>query len=220
MASKEKSIARLLTAAFLVLSPIAAAEDGTGFYAGFSAGHSKLKEACDTSVLPAGLMITECDDSSTGFKLYGGVQLGPIFGVEVGVAKLGETEYKLEPTDTTSTVETTSTAEHDHSIMAAVVARAPLDGPFKPFAKLGAHRWSVSADATGTTGGDNPTTISLSDDDDGFDIMYGVGVQYDFSEESGFSIRAEWERFELGFSEDFADEDKIDFISAGIVYRF
>ena len=51
--------------------------------------------------------------------------------------------------------------------------------------------------------------------------MYGVGAQYDFSEESGFSIRAEWERFEFGISEEIGDEDdKVDFISAGIVYRF
>ena len=205
MASKEKSIARLLTAAFLVLSPIAAAEDDTGFYAGFSAGHSKIKDVCDS--VDEG---EECDDSDIGFKLYGGAQLGPVFGVEAGVAKLGEGSIKDEIASLTF--------EHDYSIIAAVVVRAPLDWPITPFAKVGAHRWSISRDFTITANGN---TASVSDDDSGFDIMYGVGAQYDFSEESGFSIRAEWERFEFGFSEDFTgDDDKIDFISAGIVYRF
>ena len=213
MVSKEKSIARLLTAAFLFLSPVAAAEDDTGFYAGFSAGHSKAKEVCDDEIEGV-----ECDDSDIGFKLYGGAQLNSIFGVEVGVAKLGEVGIKVG--DETFSFE--STFEHDYSIMAAVVARAPLDGPFKPFAKLGAHRWSLSYDAESTGNVPSGLTSFLEpDDDSGFDIMYGVGAQYDFSDESGFSIRAEWERFEFGFSEDFGDDDeKIDFISAGIVYRF
>ena len=214
MVSKEKSIARLLTAAFLFLSPVAAAENDTGFYAGFSAGHSKVKEFCDDAIEGV-----ECDDSDIGFKLYGGAQLNSIFGVEVGVAKLGE--LALKSGDETSSFE--ATVEHDYSIIAAVVARAPVDWPITPFAKLGAHRWSMSYDdvETETDRDGDLVSISESKDDSGFDIMYGVGAQYDFSEKTGFSIRAEWERFELGFSEDFADDDdKIDFISAGIVYRF
>ena len=220
MVSTKKAFPRAcwVAAAFLVSAPAMAAEvEKNPIYVGISAGDSKFKDSCDTSdtsSLPAGVVVADCEDSGVGFKVYGGAQLGPVFGVEAGFAKLLETDAKLEaPGDISIDV----TLEHDYSIMAGFVVRAPLEWPIKPFAKLGAHYWKVTYGATGT-GGANPG--SVSEDDSGFDIMYGVGAQYDFSEESGFSIRAEWERFEFGISEEIGDEDKVDFISAGVVYRF
>lgn len=205
MLSMKNTMPRLLAAALLILSPVAAAENNEPhLYVGISAGPAKFKDAC------AGVPV-DCDDSDVGVKIYSGIMAGA-FGVEIGITELGETKASGETMGGSIDL----TLEHYASLIAAVVVRAPWESPIKPFAKIGGHRWRVESSGSATVQG---RTNSLLDDDSGFDLMYGLGAQYDF-EESEFSLRAEWERFHFGFKDDFADDDKADFISAGIVYRF
>lgn len=72
----------------------------------------------------------------------------------------------------------------------------PLGNKFSVFGRLGFAMW----DAEG--GGAS---------DDGTDLLFGAGVQYDFTPKLG--IRGQWTRYDV------ADEDA-DLFSIGVIYRF
>ena len=56
----------------LVTYGTAASAQDTKFYAGVSGGLAKARSACDATGLPAGSTINSCDETATGWKVYGG----------------------------------------------------------------------------------------------------------------------------------------------------
>ena len=60
-------------------------------------------------------------------------------------------------------------------------------------------------------GGFAPTGHSRAGSDDGTDLLFGAGVQYDLTNKLG--IRGQWTRYDV------ADEDA-DLFSIGLIYRF
>ena len=84
------------------------------------------------------------------------------------------------------------------------VARLPIPGRIKPFAKLGLHSWDFGMTATSAAGG-------VSASDDGTDIFFGGG--FDVKVTDLVSARAEFERFDFG-------GDDGDFLSFGLIIRF
>ena len=71
----------------------------------------------------------------------------------------------------------------------------PLANRFSVFGKLGFAMWEAEF-----PGGD----------DDGTDLTYGIGLQYDVSRNLG--LRAQWQRYDV--------EADADVLSVGLVYRF
>ena len=75
---------------------------------------------------------------------------------------------------------------------------------FEPFLKIGVNFWdieySVSASALSTR----------TADDDGTDVVFGAGINFNFIE--NLTIRAEWERF--------STEEDIDCLSGSIIFNF
>lgn len=185
LAGKYCAVAVLVAASCALAAPAGA--QSTGFYAGGSVGRSTV-DLCDDL---NGLGLTGCDDSDTGFKLFGGYEINRNFAVELGFVDLGE----ISATGPGGT----ATAETD-GFQVAAVGMLPINPQFGIFGKLGAYMWDLSASGPGG---------SLSDD--GTDIMFGAGVSWRFMPQ--LSLRGEWERFDIG-------GDDVDLLSVGLQFAF
>lgn len=152
--------ATVLAAALGALSFGAQAAEPVGFYAGAGVGQSMVDE---------GLL----DEEDTGFQVFGGYQLHPNWGFELGYTDFGKIEYgdvaSLEA-DTVSLV---------------AVGTLPFTDKFSGYAKAGVHSWDADARAAGIG----------SASDDGTDPTYGLGLQYRFTDT--FALRGEYSRFEM-----------------------
>ncbi|HWH47918.1 MAG TPA: outer membrane beta-barrel protein [Burkholderiales bacterium] len=155
-------------------------------YIGAGAGITTV-DVCDDLSGPG----ISCDDKDTGLKIFGGFKFNPNFGVEASWVDLGEVSA--------SGPGGSASVEVDGFGVAAV-GMIPINPQFGVFGKLGAYMWDA-------TGGGAASGAS----DDGTDIMFGAGVNWNFS--SHFGLRAEWERFDI-------DGDDIDFLSIGAQYNF
>ena len=152
--------ATALAAALGALSFGAQAAEPVGFYAGAGIGQSMI----DEGVL---------DEEETGFQVYGGYQLHPNWGFELGYTDFGKAKYggvaSLEA-DTVSLV---------------AVGTLPFTDKFSGYAKAGVHSWDADAWAA---------DIGRFSDD-GTDPTYGLGLQYRFTDT--FALRGEYSRFEM-----------------------
>ena len=150
----------VLAAALGALSFGAQAAEPVGFYAGAGVGQSMIDEGV-------------IDEEETAFQVYGGYQLHPNWGFELGYTDFGKAEYgdvaSLEA-DTVSLV---------------AVGTLPFTDKFSGYAKAGVHSWDADARAAGVG----------SASDDGTDPTYGVGLQYRFTD--SVALRGEYSRFEL-----------------------
>lgn len=189
----------LLVSSLILSAPGAfAADDDTKFYVGVSAGQSNFNDACDG--LDTIGFVGSCDDDDTGWKIFGGYNFNQNFGVEAAWVDLGEATAN----GTIGAAAATANVEVDGFNISAV-GRVPLGEQFSLFGKLGLYVWDASASATVAT-----TSVFL--DNDGTDISFGAGGQYDFSK--NFGVRAEWERFS-----NVADDD-VDLFTVGIAVKF
>lgn len=182
------------------------------WYIGASVGQADydLSESdFDAAFAAAGFTsATDIDDDDTGYKAFVGWQFHKNFAVELGYVDLGE--YDI---DTNITAPTTAAYSGDAEVdgfALSLVGSYPVTEKFSVLGRVGAYTWDVDSDGSTTVGA---TLVNLDVDDDGTDINFGVGAQYDFNK--NFGLRAEYEVFS-----DVGDEDDINFLSAGIVYRF
>lgn len=169
------------------LSTVALAE---GAYVAVDVGNSTIKDACAGAT-------TTCSDSDTAYRVGGGMQITPNFGVEANYAKLGSAKASFG----SFSAEFKPTALQLSAVIAASVADT-----VSLFAKLGVSRVSSDFSATG-----NPTRSTTKTAP-----SYGFGAQYDFSRQIG--IRAQYER--LGKARSSTADFDIDMISAGLVFKF
>jgi len=128
--------------------------------------------------------VEEIDESDTAFKLFGGWTANQNLGVDIAFIDLGTYQSGLADA---------------YGVAFDVVGYLPLGNNFNILGKLGMFAWTVDVDI-------------LNASDDGTDLTYGLGVQYDFTRH--LSIRGEWEEFS-----DVSGSD-ISMLSAGILYRF
>ena len=167
------------------------------------------------------------DDSDTGFKVYGGVDINEYVGVEVLYANLGEIvqsivlDVDLDVVGQQTVGRVTADAGYEaNAIGAAAVVRVPFNEQWGAFAKLGFAAYNVdaefSADFDGTLDG---TPLSFTDFDDDSDsgtgVLYGVGGTFQFHD--NWRARVEWERYAL---EVFDDDIDVDLISGAIEFVF
>ncbi|MBV1961027.1 MAG: outer membrane beta-barrel protein [Immundisolibacteraceae bacterium] len=141
-----------------------------------------------------------CDDRDRGWKVVGGYQIDENFGVEVFYADLG----KADAVGTIGAVAATADVDID-GFGVSFTGTLPLTEQLSLLGRVGMFRWD--ANGSGSLG-----AVSVSADDDGTDLAYGLGVQYSVTEHLGF--RVEWERFE-----EVADDD-MQLISASVVWGF
>lgn len=171
--------------ALLLALPLSAFAQG---YAGIGFGQTTFKDVpdCDFTL--------SCDDSDSGFKIFGGYQFNKNLALEGGYADLGKTAFS-EP-GFSGKVDATTIFVHAVGIL-------PLNPQWSLYGKAGLHLWD--AKENGQIGG-----IPFSLSDDGTDLTYGAGVQW----QSGkFALRLEWETYEL-------DNADVQFLGVSGVMRF
>lgn len=166
-------------------APVSTAGD-LGFYAGLGAGSVKYDGACSGT--------TSCDDSDTGFKVFGGYNFNNMFGMELGWHDLGGVSV--------STAAGTGNADV-RGVELSGVARFPVTNAFSVFAKAGAFRWDVNA--RGVSGSSNTGT----------DWTWGVGLNYNFTRT--MAGRLEWQQFrDIGNG----GGTDVDALTASVVFKF
>ena len=126
-------------------------------------------------------------DDDSGQKFYGGYQFTDRYALEGGYTDLGSFDVNAVPG-----------ADVDvDGLQFAGVATYSLPNNFALFGKAGVYNWDQDGNGT-----------ALVPDDDGTDIMFGFGLNYNAG---NWGIRGEWERFD-------ADDD-VDMISVGVIYN-
>lgn len=123
--------------------------------------------------------------SDFAFKVFGGYDFMKYVGVEAAYMDGGS------PSDHGANVDVTGWD-------LAVRGMLPITDSFELFAKLGYVWWDLSAHGYG--------------DDNGDDLMYGVGVGYRFGDHLG--LRGEWERMDI------QDTSRADLWTASMYWKF
>jgi OmpA-OmpF porin, OOP family len=190
---------RVKTVAIMLLmlgGVMAAPQAWAQVYFGGSFGKSDLDSG---NVVPDLITSGSVDGDDSGFKIYGGYQFNPYFGMEITYVDLGKATYSgsfFGQPVTGGSLETTGANF-------SAVGTIPLNPTFSLFGKLGFFVWEQKA--RDTTNG-----LPFSGKDDGGDLSLGLGANINLTR--NVSLRLEWERFEAF--------DSIDFLSLGVAFRF
>ena len=194
------TIITVVSVVLLSISNLAVASES--FYIGASAGTSYGRDVCDDLTT-----IGDCGDSDTGFKVYGGYQFTPVWGVEAFYTDLGEftaTDYSL---GILNSINVSASAD---GIGTVATASWPIGDNFAIFSKLGFLYWSVDSSAS-------MGAQSASISDDGLALAAGLGLRYSLTE--NFGVRADWDWYSVGDESTTGDSD-VDLFSAGIFVSF
>jgi len=198
--SKSKVVVGLLGLAAAAASPGAFAQEEHKVYLGGSFGSTKISGGCDdarSAFAVFGGTVSSCDEKSTGWKIFGGLQINKNFAVEGTYINWGE----LKGNGTLIGVPVSISGDAT-SFGVAAVGILPINDRFSLFGKAGILMTTTSATIAG--GG-----VSSSADEDDTELHLGVGAMFNLTDR--WSIRGEWER---------TQDSKIDMISIGIQYRF
>lgn len=220
--SGERVLPGVLVGAVLVAS-MAAADSVSAegkWYAGAGGGfaNTDIKDNdYDSDLAKLGYTTSSSiDDTSGGWKLFGGYQFTPNWGVEAIYVDLGDVTSKTVvssgPVGWTPQDFVDAAADvHPYSvdgIALAGTATWPVNDRFSVYAKLGAFAWQaeIKVKCKGCT----PPAKEPSDQSD-IDLMGGLGAGYEVTDR--ISVRAEWELYGT-------DRDNVDFYSASLIYHF
>ncbi len=197
----------------LIAGPVVAQEAGQ-FYGGLSVGRSKAKigdERITANLLGAGLTTTGMtnDDSSTGYKLFGGYQLHRNFAVEGGYFDLGKFGF----TSTTVPAGTLDGRIKLRGVNLDLVGRLPLGDRFSVLAKVGGQ-YAQARDTFSGTGFVNALNPSPKKSE--LNYKLGLGLQYAFTPD--ITLRGEAERYRV--NDAVGNHGDINFYSLSLVFPF
>ena len=185
----------LLPAAMLAISaPAVAQQSDAGWYVGGAYGMSSF--SVDMAGAPSTVTV---DDSDSGFKIYGGFQFNKHLGAEVGYVDFGKVGFGGSAFGFPVTGDTGVTA-----FTVAGVGTLPLNESFALFGKIGLWSWSAKGNATAGA-------VSISSDDSGSDVFYGIGARYNMNKNWGLTL--ELENYDT-------DTDSVMLTSFGVRYKF
>jgi OmpA-OmpF porin, OOP family len=197
-------LAGLLAAMGVALSPSLHAQMSmSGFYAGVGVGQSHASDACEG----ASALGFSCDDKDTAWRIFGGYQFHKNFALELGYADLGKAHGSGVVLGTPISVDVKAKAWD-----LVAVGILPVMEQLSLHGKLGFARWDVDASANATGIG------SASASDNGTDLTYGVGAQYDFTKQVG--MRLEWQQYKDVGDDNTTGKSDVDVISASVLFKF
>lgn len=197
-----KSIIRVLLKSALIaaatLSSAAAMAQTSGFYGGGAVGQAISQDAC------SGVTVG-CEDSSVGWKIFGGYQFNENIGAELGYVEFGKSTYA-----TTSAGIPVTGSQKPKAFELVGVGTLPLGNNVSVYGKLGVAMWEVDVSA--------PAAAGVAANTDGTDLTYGLGLKYDFTKNIG--ARLEWQRYDNAGKSANTGESDIDLFSVGVVFKF
>ena len=217
--TRSPSIRTLGPAVALLLAwPVAHAQTGPeGFYLGGGIAEvwaTDLNQgAINVAVQSQGLGIrTTCaDDSTTGWRLFGGYRFNGNFALEAGYSWLGRYDFQGQVIEDPGTVQGTFKAR-DWSL--SLLGIAPVQEGLDLFAKFGVGRWKTSLSASGTFSGRGVQGSDAS----GTAPIAGLGGQMQIN--LAWQARAECERFFRVGSASGTGQTALDVCSLNLLYRF
>lgn len=176
-----------------LLSSTAFAGGAAPFYLGGAVGHADIdnnQSGFDNGNIcqGSGQYDEGCsvgDGGSTG-HIYGGLQLGDTYAIEVGYADLGDTAaYRHNNYDDSATV-----TQETSGITIAGIARHRLgkSSPLLAYGKAGVFVWESEVKSSGNSYIPHGRT-----DDNGVDPIIGAGLEYEINH--NVSLRAGWDRY-------------------------
>ena len=150
------------------------------------------------------------DEEDNGYSLYVGMPINDAMDIEVSYNDFGEAslsgnngnQFSLDGTTyqftTTATLASSAT-----SIGFAAKQKFELSEGITLYGKLGVHQWESELSITSTS---SDTSV----DEDGSDVFYGAGVEFNLVNLQG---RAGYSMYDL-------DGDEVDSINVGFSYNF
>jgi len=182
--------------ALVLAGLLSAAEASAQGYFGGSFGQGNFSEGVTAPLITSGA----ADRDTTAFKLFGGLQFHPNFGLEIAYVDLGDASYS----GSFFGLPVTGGKVEGAGFNLSGVVSFPASAAVSVFGKIGLFLWDL--EARDTTDG-----LPFATSAGGSDPSFGLGLDYRYSR--NWSLRAEWESFKL-------DDESARLISIGIVYRF
>lgn len=179
--------------AFAVVSTPALSQDA-GWFIGGTGGAVDAKQGCPGGPI-AGF---SCDDTSTGWRAFGGYRFNPYFGYEIGYADLGKITQTLAGF-APATFESTA-------IDVVLFVALPIGQDFSFFVKGGVFRWDVDSPGFATTSSH------------GEDTTYGFGMHYNLTR--NLALRLEYQKYNDVGDTATTGQTHIDVTSVGLVLKF
>ncbi len=207
----------ILAAASLSCVPVAQAADDRGWYIGASGGRTDVKRAssweqlADVARQANGVTGTTLASSShdTAWKIFGGYQFNENVAVEGGYTDLGRYNGT---TRITSPAAGTATVKWDakSALNMSAVAILPFWQRLSAFGKAGLALTDLSVDLSAPAAGSlDATRVQL---------LLGLGLKLGIAK--GFSLRAEFERFNNVGDGSNTGQSPINVWTLGAQYRF
>jgi OOP family OmpA-OmpF porin len=191
----------------ITATPALAATENTnwasGFYATASFGQTKA-HATDT-------VLFSTDKTDTGYSLGLGYTFNKYVAIEAGYADLGE--MNRDYADGIGAVNIKSEAD---GFYFGPQISLPVTDAFSIFGKVGLFAWDV--DEKVSASGAYAATNGLSASAHGTDVYFGAGMAYAITDT--LSVKAEWIRYNNVGDKDTTDSADVDFISAGLTFKF
>lgn len=165
-----------------------------GGYMGVSGGSVSVRSFCDGT---AGLGIS-CDDSASGFRIFGGFAPAKNVALELGYVDLGKVGGSLGASSVSVSAD---------GMDASAVFGIPLGARSAVFTRLGIYRLEERL----------ASNVGLSGSARSTGMTFGVGLRFDPTERLG--LRLEWQRYSDVGDASIGKSD-VDFVSAGVLARF
>lgn len=198
----------------MVAAPVARADDA-GWYAGVGGGWSGFNgngAELAPSIPGETFAVTRLDDSSTGWKVFGGHRFNKNWAVELAYTDLGKFSMDADVVGGVGGGAATEYAEVKPACWSlSAVGALPLGNGFSLLGKAGICRWDDRSMAYETVAG---VVVPETPESTGTDLTFGLGARYDATRNLG--VRAEWERFNHVVH----DRNSVDLFSLSLQYNF
>ncbi len=189
------------------------AQNATHFYGGIGLGQAQSKinnERINNTLIGTGATTTsltqEKEDAS--YKVFGGYQINPNFGVEAGYFSLGEFGFK-STTNPTGTLDGRLKIE---GVNVDLVGTMPVNDQLSLIGRLGVHNARTSDTFRGT----GAVTVNNNTETRETNYKAGFGFAYKFSE--SMSLRGELERYRV--NDAVGSKGDINVASLSLVFPF
>jgi OmpA-OmpF porin, OOP family len=175
-------------------SPTPARSQDVGLYAGIGIGQSGFRGSCQG--------LGACSEKDPAAKIFGGYRLNKNFALEAGWVDLGKTNASTGAGNVSMSAK---------GFEVSGVAMLPVAREFSLLARWGFFKWLTGRnDGTGLIGSGSST---------GSDATYGLGGNIDFKD-GRLALRGEWQRYKYVGSLTTTRRGDVDFLSAGLVFKF
>jgi len=237
---------KIIASAFIAILSSASAWAGSGnndgFYIVGSAGRSDISVAASTitgcTQVEAGLfdctfrnfnngfssnVYTFSNTHDTGYEGQIGYRWGN-FALEGGYADLGKVSFTDSLIFDGAPFKVIDGTLHVTAINLDAVSYIPLSQHFDLLLRGGVYYWQATADnvpvsfITFPGGGSFSIGQTTTVKDDGYNIKFGGGLQYNFSDH--FALRAQFERYNGIGNSSATGDSKVNFESVGAVIKF